>query len=54
MAVGCAVQALGVPFDATIEDPRAVTGRLNKTKHVSTLNLSYVEQYLLYGNIIRI
>ncbi|KAI9666005.1 MAG: hypothetical protein M1821_003940 [Bathelium mastoideum] len=31
---GAAVKALGVPLDATIEDPKAVNGRLNKAKHI--------------------
>jgi hypothetical protein len=33
--LGVSVKALGHPLNATIEDPRAVTGRLNKAKHVS-------------------
>ncbi|KAF2193131.1 hypothetical protein K469DRAFT_693184 [Zopfia rhizophila CBS 207.26] len=36
---GVAVKALGHPLNATIEDPRAVNGRLNKAKH---LELAYL------------
>ncbi|KAI0180667.1 hypothetical protein GGR52DRAFT_521182 [Hypoxylon sp. FL1284] len=36
---GVKVEALAYPLGATIEDPRAVTGRLNKAKHIE---LSYL------------
>ncbi|OTA99108.1 hypothetical protein M426DRAFT_95697 [Hypoxylon sp. CI-4A] len=36
---GVKVEALGYPLGSTIEDPKAVTGRLNKAKH---LELSYL------------
>ncbi|KAI1093973.1 hypothetical protein F5B19DRAFT_491014 [Rostrohypoxylon terebratum] len=39
---GVKVEALGYPLGGTIEDPRAVTGRLNKAKHIELA-------YLLLG-----
>jgi hypothetical protein len=33
--IGVAIKALAVPLNGTLEDVRAVTGRLNQAKHVS-------------------
>ena len=34
--VGCAIGVLGIPLEMALENPLAVSGRVNKAKHVST------------------
>lgn len=47
------MHALGYPLSATIEDPKAVDGRLNKAKHVSDQNIAMDRSAsrLIFGQI---
>jgi hypothetical protein len=45
---GVSIKALAHPLNATIEDPRAVTGRLNKAKHVRNRAVSVTQALTLF------